>query len=214
MPCVSFSKDSGKTTAPSGTWEAQVFAPHADYMVCPVTWLALWLVTKHEAPGWKVISLCLSLAGCVFLACSHMPPGVPHAALMLAYVSDIKYQVLCCICIHQVLNTDVCSCLQHACPLPNVAAGRQQGYGLYPVYCNAKSPLQKVSPAAHGYATSMARARAGRTSRHNTYEGRKEKPARMVARFAACRALLEAIGWSSKNTMDKYYLHVGLLSCT
>lgn len=111
----------------------------------------------------------------------------------------------------EMFSANVCSCL-HVRPLPNVAAGRQQGYGLYPVYCNAKSP-QKVSPAAHGYATSIARARAGRTSHHNTYEGRKEKPARMVARFAACRALLEAIGWSSKNTMDKYYLHVGLRSC-
>ena len=32
----------------------QVFALNQDYRVCAVTWLALWMVTKLEAPGWKV----------------------------------------------------------------------------------------------------------------------------------------------------------------
>ncbi len=54
MYCVSCSKDSGKSTSPSGTWEMQVFALNKDYRLCTVTWLALWMVIKHEAPGWKV----------------------------------------------------------------------------------------------------------------------------------------------------------------
>ena len=54
MECLSFSKDSGKATSPAGTWEMQVFALNKDYRICPVTWFAMWLVTKHEAPGWKV----------------------------------------------------------------------------------------------------------------------------------------------------------------
>lgn len=62
MRCVSFSKDSGKTASPSGCWEAQVFALNRDYRVCAVTWLTLWLVTKHEAPGWKVWLLLAALS--------------------------------------------------------------------------------------------------------------------------------------------------------
>ena len=54
MECLFFSNDSGKATAPSGTWEMQVFALNKDYRICPVTWFAMWTVTKHEAPGWKV----------------------------------------------------------------------------------------------------------------------------------------------------------------
>ncbi len=54
MYCVSCSKDSGKSTSPSGTWEMQVFALNKDYRLCAVTWLALWMVSKHEAPEWKV----------------------------------------------------------------------------------------------------------------------------------------------------------------
>ncbi|KAL0024452.1 hypothetical protein WJX77_005400 [Trebouxia sp. C0004] len=53
MYCVSCSKDSGKSTSPSGTWEMQVFALNKDYRLCAVAWLALWMVIKHEAPGWK-----------------------------------------------------------------------------------------------------------------------------------------------------------------
>ena len=32
----------------------QVFALDKDYELCAVTWLALWMVIKHEAPEWKL----------------------------------------------------------------------------------------------------------------------------------------------------------------
>ena len=54
MKCVSFSKDSGKATSPTGTWEMQVFALGSNYRTCPVTWFVMWMVAKQEAPGWKV----------------------------------------------------------------------------------------------------------------------------------------------------------------
>ncbi|DBA92374.1 TPA: hypothetical protein ACH3X1_015779 [Trebouxia sp. C0004] len=113
MECIYASKDSGKTTSPTGHWEVQTYTHHKEWLLCPIFWLALWMVVKYESPGWK----------------------------------DIV-------------------------PFPDVLAGREQGYGLQRVYCNAKTPHKSISPAAHGYSTEQARKRANRTSFKNTYEGR------------------------------------------
>jgi len=68
-------------------------------------------------------------------------------------------------------------------PFPDVLAGREQGYGLQRVYCNAKTPYKSLSPAAHGYATDQARKRANRTSFKYTYEGRSTKLNSLVTQF-------------------------------
>ena len=54
MECICFSKDTGKTTSPTGHWEVQTFAHNKDWLVCPIFWLAMWFVPKYEAAGWKV----------------------------------------------------------------------------------------------------------------------------------------------------------------
>ncbi|DBB16111.1 hypothetical protein WJX82_004381 [Trebouxia sp. C0006] len=124
MECICASKDSGKTTSPTGHWEVQTYTHHKEWLLCPIFWLALWMVVKYEAPGWK----------------------------------DIV-------------------------PCPDVLAGREQGHGLQRVYCNAKTPHESISPAAHGYATDQARKRANKISFKNTYEGRSTKPNSLVAQF-------------------------------
>ena len=53
METICFSKDTGKTTSPTGHWEVQTFAHNKDWLICPLFWLALWFVVKYEAPGWK-----------------------------------------------------------------------------------------------------------------------------------------------------------------
>ena len=57
METICFSKDTGKTTSPTGHWEVQTFAHNKDWLICPLFWLALWFVVKYEAPGWKVTPL-------------------------------------------------------------------------------------------------------------------------------------------------------------
>lgn len=54
MDVVVLSKDSGKTTSPEGTWETQMISAHRNPVLDGQLWLALYLVTKHEA--WKVSS--------------------------------------------------------------------------------------------------------------------------------------------------------------
>jgi len=54
MECICASKDSGKPTSPTGHWEVQTYTHHKEWLLCPIFWLALWMVVKYEAPGWKV----------------------------------------------------------------------------------------------------------------------------------------------------------------
>ncbi len=54
MECICFSKDTGKTASPTGHWEVQTFTHHKDWLISPIFWFAMWLVARHEAPGWKV----------------------------------------------------------------------------------------------------------------------------------------------------------------
>ena len=98
--------------------------------------------------------------------------------------------------------------LQHKVPMPNVLEGRQKGYGLAPVYCNASAPDKKVSPAVHAYHTHAARQRTGRIAQKNTYEGRVTMPNTLVAR-GADKKDIENVGWmQNRSTMHNHYLKV------
>jgi len=99
-------------------------------------------------------------------------------------------------------------------PFPDVLAGREQGYGLQRVYCNAKTPHKSISPAAHGYATDQARKRANRTSFKNTYEGRSTKPNSLVAQFGTNPKWIEKAGWfADLGAFDRNYERVRHFTC-
>lgn len=61
-------------------------------------------------------------------------------------------------------------------PPLDVLAGRETGYGLQRVYCNAKTPYKGVAAATHGLQTQAARVRAGRSALKNTYEPKDPHP--------------------------------------
>ena len=89
---------------------------------------------------------------------------------------------------------------------PEVVAGKQKGWGLQRVYCNAKSQYKSITPAAHGYATALARKRAGRTAFRNTHEGRTTKPNSMVMQYGTNPADIYRAGWSAdQGTCYKSY---------
>ncbi|KAL0018353.1 hypothetical protein WJX79_006177, partial [Trebouxia sp. C0005] len=56
MECICASKDTGKTTSPTGHWEVQTFTHHKDWLISPIFWFAMWLVARYEAPGWKDVT--------------------------------------------------------------------------------------------------------------------------------------------------------------
>lgn len=61
MQCICFSKDTGKSTSPTGHWEVQTFAHTKDWLVSPLLWLAMWFVVRYEAPGWKMSILLIQV---------------------------------------------------------------------------------------------------------------------------------------------------------
>ena len=94
-------------------------------------------------------------------------------------------------------------------PIPDVLAGREQGYGLQRVYYNVKTPHKSISPAAHGYATDQARKRANRTSFKKTYEGSSTKLNSLVAQFGTNPRWIEKGGWfADLGTFDRNYERV------
>lgn len=98
-------------------------------------------------------------------------------------------------------------------PPLDVLAGREAGYGLQRVYCNAKTPYKGVSAATHGLQTQQARVRANRTALKNTYEPRTLIPNSLVARCGTNLKWIEKAGWFAElGTFDKHYEKV-LLQC-
>lgn len=98
-------------------------------------------------------------------------------------------------------------------PPLDVLAGREAGYGLQRVYCNAKTPYKGVTPATHGYQTDQARKRAQRTSHKNTYEPRTLIPNTLVATFGTCLKWIEKAGWfADLGTFDRHYEKVLLIN--
>lgn len=84
MQCICFSKDTGKTTSPTGHWEVQTFAHTKDWLVSPLFWAAMWFVVRYEAPGWKVSLLLvhvLSKHGQVF-GCSVLTDSISSTDLL------------------------------------------------------------------------------------------------------------------------------------
>ena len=79
METICFSKDTGKTTSPTGHWEVQTFAHHKDWLISPLFWLALWFVVKYEAPRWKVGPLCADLQA----VCASCASGVALHCIIL-----------------------------------------------------------------------------------------------------------------------------------
>lgn len=98
-------------------------------------------------------------------------------------------------------------------PPLDVLAGRETGYGLQRVYCNAKTPYKGVAAATHGLQTQAARVRAGRSALKNTYEPRTLIPNSMVATHGTTLQWIEKAGWfSDLNTFHRHYEKV-LLQC-
>ena len=55
----------------------------------------------------------------------------------------------------------------------------------------------------------MARKRAGRSSRYNTYEGRKTRPDMLVAQREADKGEILNVGWGKgRSVMTQHYQHV------
>ena len=101
------------------------------------------------------------------------------------------------------------SVLQHKVPVPNILEGRNAGYQLAPIYCNANAPDEGISPAVHAYHTHAARSKTGRIAIKNTHEGRVTMPNWLVAKYGADKRAVEDIAWAThRGTMKKHYLKV------